>query len=173
MKKLLLILALALSFVATPTQAQVVCVGAGCAEEVGPRFKIDVTIPTATVNNMFSVPVTLVAAESGITLLPDTMVIRKAAGAYTIAGSTGIDIKWTTGGGQLMRAATAGFLDQAGVKVELDLGPGSGAGLYSTLGASNNGNGGALTISLVGANTSGAGGDLRVTLWYRKVNTAP
>lgn len=133
------------------------------------RFKL----PAAVVNTLFTTPVTVVPARPGYTPIPLLMVGRKAAGAYVLGAAVNFDIRWNGAGGQLIRATLAGWLDNAAARVELDIGPGTGAGLYSSLGATNAGNGANLGVLITGGNTSGAGGELDIELEYRYVRTAP
>jgi hypothetical protein len=151
---------------------KVVMLPVGTQENLNQKV-VRLRIPASVVNTIFTTPLDIVIAVTGYTLLPQTMVIRKASGAYTLGAATFLDVKWSAGGGALMRATLTSFLDQAAAKVELDLGPGPGSGLYGTLGATNTGNGSSLQLSLAGGNTSGAGGELDLTLTYLLVRTQP
>jgi len=118
---------------------------------------------------LFTTPLTIVTGISGLVPVPYRWRIRKITGAYTIVGVTGLDIGWSTGGGQLSRLLPTSFLNAAGAVTAFGpSGPASGgSSVYADLGVINTHSGANLTFSAAGANPAGVGGGaLTVMLEY-------
>jgi hypothetical protein len=125
-------------------------------------------LSNAQVLALFTTPVLITNPEAGYVPIPIQVFYNKEAGtAYTIAGVTGIDIGWSTGGGQLMRVAPAGFLDSVLQRTIFGFGPSAGgSAFYSDLGAVNAHAGASLRVFAAGANPGTGTGGVYVTVLY-------
>lgn len=131
-----------------------------------------VSVPTSRAITLFSSPLTIQLRSSGFVPIVIMFHVRKETGAYTLNGSTALQIKWINPplGNEISHIGSVGFLDNASALTSLSFGPGgSGTFLFSLLGVVDTVAGADFALSSTIANLSGSGGNLDITIAYNLI----